>query len=125
MIQNSVQFDELADKDAHAHLSCFLQIYSIFRINLVSNDAIRLRLFSFNLRGAAYRWLTSLAPEPIKTWKEIVEKFLARYFPSIKEAKLKQEISALTQVDSETLFKAHEKFKDLSRIIIAIFHIVQ
>ena len=55
MIQNSVQFDGLADEDLHAHLSRFLQICSTFKINSVSDDAIRLRLFLFNLRGAVYR----------------------------------------------------------------------
>ncbi|KAH7688674.1 Retrotransposon gag domain-containing protein [Dioscorea alata] len=94
MIQNSVQFDELADEDPHAHLSRFLQICSIFKINSVSDDAIRLRLFPFSLRGATYRWLTSLAPGSITTWKDMVEKFLARYFPPSKAARLRQEISS-------------------------------
>ncbi|XP_039123368.1 uncharacterized protein LOC120259985 [Dioscorea cayenensis subsp. rotundata] len=115
MVQNSIQFDGLADEDPHAHLSRFLQICSTFKINSVSADAIRLRLFPFSLRGAAYRWLTSLAPGSITTWKEMVEKFLASYFPPSKAARLRQEISAFRQGDSETLFEAHERFKDLLR----------
>ena len=67
MVQNSIQFDGLADEDPHSHLSRFLQICSTFKINSVSDDAIRLRLFPFSLRGAAYRWLTSLAPGSITT----------------------------------------------------------
>ncbi|XP_039116475.1 uncharacterized protein LOC120251891 [Dioscorea cayenensis subsp. rotundata] len=101
MIQNSVQFDGLADEDPHAHLSRFLQICSTFKINSVSDDAIRLRLFPFSLRGAAYRWLTSLAPGSITTWKEMT--------------RLRQEISAFPARDSETLFEAHKRFKDLLR----------
>ncbi|XP_039116603.1 uncharacterized protein LOC120252498 [Dioscorea cayenensis subsp. rotundata] len=115
MVQNSVQFDGLADEDPHGHLSRFLQICSTFKINSVSDDPIRLRLFPFRLRGAAYRWLTSLAPGSITTWKEMVDKFLARYFPPSKAARLRQEISAFRQGDSETLFEAHERFKDLLR----------
>ncbi|XP_039129016.1 uncharacterized protein LOC120265193 [Dioscorea cayenensis subsp. rotundata] len=115
MIQNSVQFDGLADEDPHAHLSCFFQICSIFKINSVSDDAIRLRLFPFSLRGAEYRWLTFLALKSITTWKEMVEKFLTRYFPPSKTAKLRQKIFAFRQANSETLFEAHERFKDLFR----------
>ena len=115
MVQNSIQFDGLADEDPHSHLSRFLQICSTFKINSVSDDAIRLRLFPFSLRGAAYRWLTSLAPGSITTWKELVEKFLARYFPPSKAARLRQEISSFRQGDSETLFEAYERFKDLLR----------
>ncbi|XP_039118786.1 uncharacterized protein LOC120254831 [Dioscorea cayenensis subsp. rotundata] len=113
MVQNSVQFDGLADEDPHAHFSRFLQICSTFKINSVSDDAIRLRLFPFSLRGEAYRWLTSLAPGSITTWKDMVEKFLARYFPPSKAARLRQEISSFRQGDTETLFEAHERFKDL------------
>ena len=115
MMQTSVQFDGLADEDPHAHLSRFLQICSTFKINSVSDDAVRLRLFPFSLRGAAYRWLTSLSPGSIRTWKEMVEKFLGRYFPPSRAAKLRQEISAFKQGDSETLFEAYERFKDLLR----------
>ncbi|XP_039121203.1 uncharacterized protein LOC120257957 [Dioscorea cayenensis subsp. rotundata] len=105
----------LADEDPHAHLSRFLQICSTFKINSVSDDAIRLRLFLFSLRGAAYRWLISLAPGSITTWKDMVKKFLARYFPPSKAARLRQEISSFQQGYSETLFEAHERFKDLLR----------
>ncbi|XP_039118483.1 uncharacterized protein LOC120254446 [Dioscorea cayenensis subsp. rotundata] len=115
MVQNLIQFDGLADEDPHAHLSRFLQICSTFKINLVSDDAIRLRLFPFSLRGEAYRWLTSLAPGSITTWKEMLDKFLARYFPPSKAARLRQEIYAFRQGDSEILFEAHERFKDLLR----------
>ena len=89
MVQNSVQFDGLTDEDPHAHLSRFLQICSTFKINSVSDDAVRLRLFPFSLRGAAYRRLTSLSPGSIRTWKEMVEKFMARYFPPSRAAKLR------------------------------------
>ncbi|XP_039131853.1 uncharacterized protein LOC120268590 [Dioscorea cayenensis subsp. rotundata] len=41
--------------------------------------------------------------------------FLCRYFPPSKAARLRQEISAFRQGDSETLFEAHERFKDLLR----------
>ncbi|XP_039117937.1 uncharacterized protein LOC120253705 [Dioscorea cayenensis subsp. rotundata] len=97
MIQNSVQFDGLADEDPHADLARFIQICSTFKINSVSDDAIRLRLFPFSLRGATYRWFTSLAPWSITTLKEMGEKFLARYFPPSKATRLRQEISSFRQ----------------------------
>ncbi|XP_039123412.1 uncharacterized protein LOC120260032 [Dioscorea cayenensis subsp. rotundata] len=89
MIQNSVQFDGLADEDPHAHLARFLQICSTFKIKLVSDDAIRLRLFPFSLRDAAYGWLTSLSsrgPSPLgRKWSR---SSLARYFPPSKGRKI-------------------------------------
>lgn len=108
MIQNSVQFDGFANEDPHAHLSDFLKICSTFKINYVSNDAIRLRLFPFCLRVAAYRWLTLLVHGSITTWKKMVEKFLARYLPLSKATRLRQELSSYKQGDLETLFEAHK-----------------
>ncbi|XP_039120620.1 uncharacterized protein LOC120257043 [Dioscorea cayenensis subsp. rotundata] len=45
----------------------------------------------------------------------MVEKFLGRYIPPSKAAKLRQEISTFKQGESETLFEAYERFKDLLR----------
>lgn len=52
-VQNTMHFDGLLDKDPNAHLALFLQIYAIFKINKVSDDAIRLYLFPFSLRNTA------------------------------------------------------------------------
>lgn len=72
-------------------------------------------LFPFSLRGTTYRWLTSLSLGSIKTCEDMVSKFLGRYFPPSKAIKLRQEIFAFSQRGSETLFDAHERFKDLLR----------
>ena len=85
---------------------------STFKVNGVSDDAIRLRLFPFSLRGSSYRWLTSLLTSSIKTWEDMIGKFLVRYFPLSKAAKLRQEISTFSQKESKTLFEAYEGFKD-------------
>jgi hypothetical protein len=38
-----------ASKDANAHLQQFLEIYTTFTIQGVTQDAVRLRLFPFSL----------------------------------------------------------------------------
>ena len=45
--------------DPHAHITSFIQICDIFKVNGPSDDAIRLRLFSFSLRDKAAHWLSS------------------------------------------------------------------
>jgi len=56
------------------------------RIVGVLEDAIRLHLFSFSLSGEANRWLHSFKGNSLRTWDEVVEKFLKKYFPKSKIA---------------------------------------
>ena len=67
MVQHSVQFGGLSDEDPNAHIASFIEICDTFKINGVSDDAIRLRLFPFSLRYRAKRWLQSLPPGTITT----------------------------------------------------------
>src|SRR2546430_8905555 len=50
MIQNHVQFYGLPNEDPNQHIANFLEYCDTVKMNGVSNDAIRLRLFSFSLR---------------------------------------------------------------------------
>lgn len=53
MVQNTVQFHGLPDEDPNRYIESFLEICDTFKINNVSNDTIRLRLFPFSLRDRA------------------------------------------------------------------------
>ncbi|KAJ0972654.1 hypothetical protein J5N97_020613 [Dioscorea zingiberensis] len=115
MIQNTAQFDGRPDEDPHAHIAKFVQICNMFKINGASDDAIRLRLFPFSLREGAYRSLTLLPSGSIRTWAEMLDKFLGRYFPPSKAAKLRLDISSFKQGPNESFYEAYERYKDLLR----------
>ncbi|KAK5845857.1 hypothetical protein PVK06_002093 [Gossypium arboreum] len=115
MIQQFVQFDGLQDEDPIAHLANFVELYETFKINGISDDAIRLRLFPFSLRNKAKQWLNLLPGGSITTWEQMTEKFLFKYFSPAKTAKLRNDISSFVQMDLETLYDAWESYKDLLR----------
>ncbi|KAA3483828.1 Transposon Ty3-I Gag-Pol polyprotein [Gossypium australe] len=115
MIQQFVQFDGLEDDDPNTHLPNVLESCDTFKINGVSDDAIRLRLFPFSLRNKAKQWLNSLPRGSITTWEQMTEKFLLKYFLPAKTAKLRNNISSFVQMDLETLYDAWERYKDLLR----------
>ncbi|KAA3474252.1 Retrotransposon gag protein [Gossypium australe] len=73
------------------------------------------KLFPFSLRSKSKQWLNSLPRGSITTWDQMTEKFLLKYFPLAKIAKLRNDISSFVQFDMETLYDAWETFKDLSR----------
>jgi len=88
----------------------------MLKLNEVSTDAIRLRLFPFSLKDKARAWLHSLPPDSIHTWDKLTRAFLAKFFPSSKTASLRNQITTFTQRDDESLYEAWERFKDLLRL---------
>ncbi|KAL0408099.1 UNVERIFIED_CONTAM: hypothetical protein Sradi_1744300 [Sesamum radiatum] len=87
----------------------------ILWFNGVSSDAIRLRIFPFSLCDTAKDWLQSLPAGSITTWAALTQKFLAKYFPPAKTAKMLNEITSFVQLDRESLYEAWERFKSMLR----------
>ncbi|WP_369334065.1 hypothetical protein [Vibrio vulnificus] len=62
---------------------------------------MKLRLFPFTLGNMVKQWLHSLPRGSITTWDQIAERFLQKYFPPAKTAKLRNDISSFVQKDFE------------------------
>jgi len=108
-------FHGLPNKDPYSHLATYIEICNTVKLVGVPEDAIRLSLFSFSLSGEAKRWLHSFKGNNLKTWDEVVEKFLKKYFPESKTAEGKAVISSFHQFPDESLSEALERFCSLLR----------
>ena len=115
MVQQS-QFGGSSMEDPNLHLSIFLEVCDMLKLNGVSTDAICLRLFPFSLKDKARAWLHSLPPDSIRIWEELTRAFLAKFFPPSKTANLRNQITTFTQREDESLYEAWEQFKDLLRL---------
>lgn len=98
IVHNNVQFDGLQDEDLNMHIANFLEVWDTFKINRVSDDAIKFHLSPFSLRGKATSWLKSLPLGSITSWYSLAEKLLGRYFPHGCTAKLQNEILSFNKL---------------------------
>ena len=114
LIQGNL-FQGFPNEDPYAHLATFIEICNIVKISSVPDEAIRLSLFSFSLAGEAKRWLHSFKGNSLKTWEEVVEKFLKKYFQESKTAEGKAAISSFRQFPDESLNEELERFRSLLR----------
>ncbi|XP_020219005.1 uncharacterized protein LOC109802175 [Cajanus cajan] len=99
------QFGGAASEDPNSHL----------KINGATDDAVLLRLFPFSLWDKAKSWLHSQPQRSISTWDDLATKFVNKYFPPSKSARMRNEITTFVQQESESLYEAWERYKELIR----------
>ncbi|GJZ65221.1 reverse transcriptase domain-containing protein [Tanacetum coccineum] len=93
----SSQFHGFERDDPHAHIRWFNKITSTLKYKNVPHDAIKLMLFPFSLEGAARIWLEKEPPHSIRTWEDLVSKFVNYLFPPSKTTNLKNDITNFQQ----------------------------
>ena len=67
MVQQD-QFGGSASKDVGMHLYNFTELCNMTRIKFYDQDALKLCLFPFSLRGKAKEWLLALPKGNITSW---------------------------------------------------------
>ena len=83
MLQN-ILFHGLPHENPNMHLTSFLEVCDTIKYNVVTKEALRLRLFPLSLGDRAKHWLTSQPPDSITTWNDLVQTFLTKFFPPWK-----------------------------------------
>ena len=72
MVQQN-QYGGLAHEDPNVHLATFLDIADTVKMNGVTEDVLKMRLFLFSLRDRARGWLQSLQSGSIDSWEELAQ----------------------------------------------------
>ncbi|KAG7640695.1 Retrotransposon gag domain [Arabidopsis suecica] len=110
MIQGN-KFHGLPMEDPLDHLDSFDRLYGLTKINNVTEDMFKLRLFPFSLGDKAHHWEKTLPLDSITSWDDCKKVFLAKFFSNARTARLRNEISGFTQKINETFCEAWERFK--------------
>jgi hypothetical protein len=77
----------------------------------VENDIVKLKLFSFSLRGKAKDWLLSLPNDSINSWNNFREAFIKKYYPHVKFLQNRNSILSFKQNDNEHVATAWGRLK--------------
>ncbi|KAG7556992.1 Retrotransposon gag domain [Arabidopsis suecica] len=110
MVQGN-KFHGLPMEDPLDHPNEFERLCGLTKINGVSEDGFKLRLFPFSLGDKAHLWEKTLPHDSITTWDDCKKAFLAKFFSNCRTARLRNEISRFTQKNAETFCEAWERFK--------------
>ncbi|GJX86910.1 MAK10-like protein [Tanacetum coccineum] len=84
----------------------FPKLVDLLDLEGENKERTRLRLFQFSFRDQANNWLERLPAGSITTWEDLTTRFLARFFPSGRTAKLRNDILMFQQHHEESLSEA-------------------
>ena len=112
---SSYQFIGMDNEDLYAHLFTFYELVGTMGFEEGDTETIYMRLFLFSLAGRAKEWLTSHPNQSLRSWNEVEEIFLHKFFPLSRYIKAKSNISTFRQVSDEAFSEAWERFKMMLR----------
>ncbi|KAK8676474.1 hypothetical protein V6N13_142048 [Hibiscus sabdariffa] len=108
MLNTLGQFSESHVENTGQHLKSFLEICNSFKIQGVSNDVLKLKLFPYSLRDKAKDWLNNLPPGSFQSLTELCRSFIAKFSYNNLTDRLRSEITSFRQEDDEAMHEAWE-----------------
>src|SRR4051812_22068522 len=91
------QFSGAGD-DAALHLNNFVELSDMQKYKEVDGDILKLKLFSFSLRGRDKEWLQFLPRNSINSWDKCKDAFIGKYYPPAKIIQLRSNIMNFRQL---------------------------
>ncbi|XP_019157162.1 PREDICTED: uncharacterized protein LOC109153743 [Ipomoea nil] len=106
-------FHGLATEDALTFVRDFYGVVQNFPLNDLPEDELRKRCFPYTLKDAAKQWFMSLTPGSLRTWPEVYNKFIGKFYSHAKTSELRRKIANFSQAEGEPFHEAWERFKML------------
>jgi hypothetical protein len=100
-------------ENPYHHLRSVEQLCTTRSYSDLSPDEFRVRLFPFSLAGKARVWYFQPEKVVIMDWRNLRDKFCAKYFPSSRLINLRSYIINFRQTKTESLIQAWTRFYNL------------
>ena len=91
------------------HVSRYLTQLGMISVS----DPLRVRFFSQSLTGLAFGWYTSLAPDSIRTWRQLEDQIHTQYHSEAAEAGI-ADLSQVRQKWGETVSEYIHRFREVN-----------
>jgi hypothetical protein len=103
-------------ENPYHHLRSFEQLCSTRSHPDLSPGEFRVRLFPFSLAGKARVWYFQQEKEVTMDWRNLRDKFCAKYFPLFRLMNLRRQFINFQKTKTESLSQAWTRFHDLIHI---------
>jgi hypothetical protein len=113
MIIEREAFSGDPENDPYKHIDNFTTLCSSVKLNMLTDDEVKMILFPFSLRGKAKEWLRSQPEGCLKSWQGISNAFLNYYFSQKKIYDHRFDIMTFKQSNNEDLMQAYDRFLSL------------
>ncbi|CAM8911514.1 unnamed protein product [Rhodiola kirilowii] len=97
------------------HLDNFQEYCCTYKPRDVPVEYVYLKLFSSSLYGDAKEWLQNQEPGSFRTWNELANAILSKFFPPSRTKKFTDFILTFSQRDNELFHQAYDRFKHYLR----------
>ncbi|GJV29683.1 putative reverse transcriptase domain-containing protein [Tanacetum coccineum] len=95
------------------HIKHFLSIVDHIQVDGATKDASRLCFFYFSLKGKANEWLEKIPPRIITSLKQLVSKFLDKFFSPEQTSLIRDKILRFHQGERKPIKDSWIRFQDL------------
>ena len=100
------QFGSHPSESPHDHIADFTERSNIIIAKDLSMEAVCMRLFPFILKDKAKSWLQSEPAGIYRTWEELANGFLAKFYPPWKTSQIQTQLQTFKQRPFESFYEA-------------------
>ena len=105
-------FHGMENENPYTHIRDFEEVCITFKECAIDMDLLKLKEFPLTLKDKAKIWINSLRPRTIRSWAELQEEFLKKFFSAHKTNNLKRQIYTFAAHDNERFYQCWERFME-------------